>query len=508
MADMTEKILDAVENFEGQTEEKISEVAYSLDEKVDDAAVKAMAGTALEGGLPMDVERAAVLDKLGEKVENYLEKEDQKEAKKETAEKQEWTPLQFPSEKDKPVSELMAEYKELKEKVDKMDMDNLSAEDRQTLTRYAEVKDFLNDIRNSLDFVKASTLMLESKDGKGIECRSLLRTKEQYADLSSRLTNNFDEEFIREVERSRDVPLNPEPFGKQEYLASVSAPLKMAEIEEELKKSPEYYTVGDVGEAIETARNEMDFNYIDHDNIVNSTLLLFLAEDKNDHLSTLTAEEVVQIDMSKRYEAVVRDKDGNEEVLAATDDWNKLKFAAAAAMIEQGLDVEIRDTEKGTSVTLEAEKYKENYNVFDRLNGYFPVDKDNLEDVDYENQHKPVEIVESSDGYVMASSEITAENEAEFNSRVNQANNEVVHNEAPQETTIDPSAVGGKVKLETVEDLGSKELKQIEHGGGAYGSLESRYENTKYDETPTDPNEDEYYEEIVDEPEQGGYEDR
>jgi len=111
--------------------------------------------------------------------------------------------------------------------------------------------------------------------------------------------------------------------------------------------------------------------------------------------------------------------------------------------------------------------------------------------------------VESSDGYVMAASEVTPENEAEFDSKVDKTNNEVIHNEAPQETTIDPAAAGGKVKLEVVEDLGSKELKQIENGGGAYGNLADRYENSKYDETPDEP------EELEEEEEQtfGGYDD-
>lgn len=406
--------------------------------------------------------------------------------------------IELPAESNTPIKKLIDEYKELKEKVQNMDMENLSDKDRETLTRYSEVKDFLDDVRNSLDFVKASTLMLDSKDGNGIECRSLLNTKEQYADLSSKLTNNFDDNFIKEVEQSRSEPIYTEPFSKQEYVASVSAPLKMAEIEKELDKLPDGYTVGEVADAVSETKKEMDFNYIDPDNVINSTLLLFMTEDKNDRLSTLASEEVVQIEDTRRFEVVVKDADGNESVELQSNDWDKIKFAAAAIMLERGLDVEIRDTENDKSVTLEADKYKGNYSTIDRLAGYFPVEKEDIENVDYENQHKPVEIVESSDGYVMAASEVTPENEAEFNSKVNQANNEVIHNEAPQETTIDPAAVGGKVKLETVEDLGSKELKQIENGGGAFGNLETRYENTKYDETP-----DETFEEFNDdEPEQ------
>ena len=73
-------------------------------------------------------------------------------------------------------------------------------------------------------------------------------------------------------------------------------------------------------------------------------------------------------------------------------------------------------------------------------------------------------IVESNDGYVMASNaspELFAENpslEREFSERVH--GNEVVHSETPRETTIDFARVGGNVKYEQYDDIGSVEKGQ------------------------------------------------
>lgn len=72
-----------------------------------------------------------------------------------------------------------------------------------------------------------------------------------------------------------------------------------------------------------------------------------------------------------------------------------------------------------------------------------------------------LEIVESNDGYVMAtnaSPELIAQHpsiEREFSERVHGV--EVVHNEAPRETTIDMSRVGGNVKYEQYDDIGTIE---------------------------------------------------
>lgn len=76
-----------------------------------------------------------------------------------------------------------------------------------------------------------------------------------------------------------------------------------------------------------------------------------------------------------------------------------------------------------------------------------------------------LEIVESNDGYVMntnASPEMISEMpelENEYSAAVRNGN-EVIHSEPPRETTIDLAEVGGNVRLEQFDDIGTVEKGQ------------------------------------------------
>ena len=73
---------------------------------------------------------------------------------------------------------------------------------------------------------------------------------------------------------------------------------------------------------------------------------------------------------------------------------------------------------------------------------------------------KPVEFTESSDGYVMNTSEvITAENYHQVSDKI-ENENEVVHTEPPRYTTNDLSEVGGNIEFEEFDELGTIEEAQ------------------------------------------------
>lgn len=81
-------------------------------------------------------------------------------------------------------------------------------------------------------------------------------------------------------------------------------------------------------------------------------------------------------------------------------------------------------------------------------------------EINDEEKLKPVEIVESNDGYVMnTNQEITVANLDDYNAKVENGN-EVIHPETAAFTTIDPAEAGGKVKLEEFDDIGSVEKAQ------------------------------------------------
>lgn len=90
-------------------------------------------------------------------------------------------------------------------------------------------------------------------------------------------------------------------------------------------------------------------------------------------------------------------------------------------------------------------------------------------------------IVESNDGYVMATNltqEMAMEHPnlaREFDEKVS-LHNEVIHNTAPKETTSDLSKVGGNVQYEAYDDIGT-----VEKGNGVKTYEEKEAESSKTD---------------------------
>jgi hypothetical protein len=131
-------------------------------------------------------------------------------------------------------------------------------------------------------------------------------------------------------------------------------------------------------------------------------------------------------------------------------DMEKAIVAAEALMEQYNIP---KDNIANSTLQVVSEKYqKKELYVFQ--------DVTSLEE-EHTNPADDLVIVESNDGYVMAtnaSPELFAQNpslERDYSERVR--GNEVVHNEAPKETTIDMAKVGGNVKYEQYDDIGTIE---------------------------------------------------
>ena len=99
-------------------------------------------------------------------------------------------------------------------------------------------------------------------------------------------------------------------------------------------------------------------------------------------------------------------------------------------------------------------------------------------------EEEPAEVVESNDGYVMATSKVTAANQSAIYSKITNGNE--IANSLPAETTTDASAVKAKVKLETTKAVGSKEKAQIDAGMGTDADIEALSEGSSSYEAQTD----------------------
>lgn len=126
---------------------------------------------------------------------------------------------------------------------------------------------------------------------------------------------------------------------------------------------------------------------------------------------------------------------------------------AEALMVQYNIT---EDDISGRTTQVVADKYqKKELYVFQDINSY---------EEEQQLTSNDLEIVESNDGYVMAtnaSPELFAQNpslERDFSERVR--GNEIVHSEPPRETTIDMAKVGGNVKYEQYDDIGTVEKQQ------------------------------------------------
>lgn len=114
------------------------------------------------------------------------------------------------------------------------------------------------------------------------------------------------------------------------------------------------------------------------------------------------------------------------------------------------------------------------------------VEKKVIRDKD-EQEHPAVEddVVVSSDGYALNTAAQTSNNSVALSAKVN-GNGETTMGKIASETTNDTTSVKANVKLETVKNVGSKELSEIASGNGTDNDIEAAAESSPEIEKQTD----------------------
>jgi len=205
-------------------------------------------------------------------------------------------------------------------------------------------------------------------------------------------------------------------------------------------------------------------------NLDDKTMRYVLAEGFNANLSIMSRDFRDDI-VLQSIETMLESKTLNEALHNAMRDGisiNDVKEslnAVSALMEDVGIDI-------NSSLSIREQT----------IDAYFKAkDENELIKIDIvETKPLSLEITESNDGYVMATNatmEALRDNpdmERQFNSMVKN-NNEIVHNEAPKETTIDKTKVGNLIQYEMFDDIGSLEK---ERGVKTYEEKEAE-ENTE-----------------------------
>lgn len=130
------------------------------------------------------------------------------------------------------LSDFMEQYKEREREIQGLDYKNLTDEDRQKLSEFADMKGFRDKLENAFDFVNNSTVLLIKEDEEKGAVKSLetLTSKEEYVSQMKALTNNFDKDFIEFIN------LNKNNFERQEAIDGMNVVLQQEVMKQEIER--------------------------------------------------------------------------------------------------------------------------------------------------------------------------------------------------------------------------------------------------------------------------------
>lgn len=368
----------------------------------------------------------------------------------------------FTFEDHRSIQQMLDDHERLRQEIDKRSLEEivlsndygeLSNSDRKIVEDYSESKFFLTATRKALDFTKSSTMevLADSPDSNmDTKCATLFNSEKEYAEAMVTLTGGFNERMMKELEATRTEPFHSVFMQENEYNATVQAPLEnrvvKAAIEKEMGDGNimQDRTVSDLVDVIVYTRDIEAEYYINNDNVIDDTLAAFFDENENGRLNT--------IDIDRYNEHLRKEQEQQRENEISAQQAAELYQSGYRSTDEERIQKEFMYTAtQAAALCIMIKAYEEN-----------GLNEKAVEQAEKEIKDKeiPVQIVESSDGFVMNTDrEITAENVKDFNQKVENGN-EVIHNEVPAETTIDTAEVRGKVKYEQNDDIGTVEKKQ------------------------------------------------
>lgn len=323
--------------------------------------------------------------------------------------------------------------------VEQLDMvyQQMTDMEKEAYDDFSKSQIFMKNVASALAFTKASTsVRLEQNEGfDGLECVSLMESPTEYGENIAVLSGGFNPEWSKALYET--TPFESQTTTPVQFEANALAPKEMlSEVQEAVTEisgdNPLHnITVGDVTNTVSETQKYMEKYNISPENTIDDTLKTVQYADvglyqmqsfaiESDKTMVISAKQAAEL-YQQGYRA-----DHTEEL--ANLDYSVAQTMALATLLrayeENGINAE---------ATQKAEESLKEENI-------------------------PVEIVESFDGYVMnANQQITADNIKEFEAKVEDDGMTVIHNEAPMETTIDPAEVGGRVKLEEYDDIGTVE---------------------------------------------------
>lgn len=332
---------------------------------------------------------------------------------------------------------------------------------------YERGQEFLKNVDTSLTFTQASTALTVGTDGQTLEVQSLFKSVSDYAEAAVLLSGNFDEDFGSALKQAHlengNQVYSSDVVSAKEFKETANTVLLVPEVDEGVKDVQEHYgdvlnvTVSDIVNATQDVTAIRESYHIPENDVVSGTVAVLHDQIENNQAYVLTHSEHEH--MKPEY---VAENDAERVSVATTTVViaEEALVKLAKELYDEGYRAEDEERlfeetdlspEEISAVAIIMKHYEEEGLTAEaERNAFKEIEEENI----------PVQVTFSDDGYVMnTSEEITAQNVDQYNEKVENGN-EYKDVGVPKETTVDISEVGGKIKLEEANELGSIEEEQ------------------------------------------------
>ena len=279
------------------------------------------------------------------------------------------------------LTEFLEEYKEQERQVHELDYANLSEEDRQFLSDFAEKKAFVKEMQNSLDFVQNSTAVLaKEQEGKQVfSLESMLRTrdadknpvhdknasKEEYVKDLIILTKGLDKATIEEIQKGKD-PYETAMLNKQMEVV-LSDPEMKKELERQLQEREEVTLreVRETQERIEEEKRRLEIQQEEQRQREEQEKEPDRTAERFAELATTAALTVITVETAKGLTKVMDDlaKDKEDKEKLSPDVSVSAEIAEDGHAIIKNIEGQEKQSDKTTEIDTSEVKQKVNKKV-------------------------------------------------------------------------------------------------------------------------------------------------
>lgn len=268
----------------------------------------------------------------------------------------------FTKNDSRSLREMLDEFNKLDDRFQKSGYDweqvkdnygGLAPEEQEFIKEYSRYMAFFDDMRDALDFTKASTAVqdkFDEKTGRYTEIGSLMANVDDYAYIMVTLTGGFNDDIEDLLEWSRTKIRPVKDMSYEAYTERIKKPLSCISVNLAINKSMgnddamDAVTVSRVVKTVSYLMRQCKMLDISRDDLVNDTIRAFTKADKDGKLTFFPSDDEYDCDDDNDDGVITHTFEGHltpisSEDIAAVEEYERRERAMAQGRVISFEDV-------------------------------------------------------------------------------------------------------------------------------------------------------------------------